>query len=262
MRRGRRGKAAPAFLGAAGFWLLGGGVAGAEGVPARASSYINPDVGLATANPDVSADSDCGNPDQVDVQRIRTTNVHNDACLFTANAPIGADESDVDAPASFQLLGVGSIVACPDPDAMGPKTARLRDTNGDGRNDLCSQSGFSRGVPTVIGSTTPDCSRPHLERRWSSSATIPTPTVASTRAWSATPSWSGSPSRESSQHGGGCHERVPASVPAGHVSFLPVGHRQQFCSPNGVRTRVSTLRGWCPRPLDDGAVTAWGLHAG
>ena len=23
-------------------------------------------------------------------------------------------------------------------------------------------------------------------------------------------------------------------------------------SPNGVRTRVSTLRGWCPRPLDDG----------
>ena len=28
-----------------------------------------------------------------------------------------------------------------------------------------------------------------------------------------------------------------------------------FCgSPNGVRTRVSTLRGWCPRPLDDGAM--------
>ncbi len=25
-------------------------------------------------------------------------------------------------------------------------------------------------------------------------------------------------------------------------------------SPNGTRTRVSTLRGWCPRPLDDGAV--------
>src|SRR3974390_2855717 len=24
-------------------------------------------------------------------------------------------------------------------------------------------------------------------------------------------------------------------------------------SPNGVRTRVSTLRGWCPWPLDDGA---------
>ncbi len=26
-----------------------------------------------------------------------------------------------------------------------------------------------------------------------------------------------------------------------------------FGSPNGIRTRVSTLRGWCPRPLDDGA---------
>ena len=25
------------------------------------------------------------------------------------------------------------------------------------------------------------------------------------------------------------------------------------CSPNGIRTRVFTLRGWCPRPLDDGA---------
>ena len=24
-------------------------------------------------------------------------------------------------------------------------------------------------------------------------------------------------------------------------------------SPNGIRTRVATLRGWCPRPLDDGA---------
>ena len=26
------------------------------------------------------------------------------------------------------------------------------------------------------------------------------------------------------------------------------------CSPNGIRTRAATLRGWCPRPLDDGAV--------
>src|SRR5580700_839835 len=26
-----------------------------------------------------------------------------------------------------------------------------------------------------------------------------------------------------------------------------------LCSPNGIRTRVATLRGWCPRPLDDGA---------
>ena len=27
--------------------------------------------------------------------------------------------------------------------------------------------------------------------------------------------------------------------------------------PNGTRTRVSTLKGWCPRPLDDGAVSEW-----
>ena len=26
-----------------------------------------------------------------------------------------------------------------------------------------------------------------------------------------------------------------------------------YRSPNGIRTRVSTLRGWCPWPLDDGA---------
>ena len=32
-------------------------------------------------------------------------------------------------------------------------------------------------------------------------------------------------------------------------------------SPNGVRTRVSTLRGWCPRPLDDGAAVLL-LHHG
>ena len=27
---------------------------------------------------------------------------------------------------------------------------------------------------------------------------------------------------------------------------------RELGSPNGIRTRVSTLRGWCPRPLDDG----------
>ena len=26
---------------------------------------------------------------------------------------------------------------------------------------------------------------------------------------------------------------------------------ERLCTPNGIRTRVSTLRGWCPRPLDD-----------
>ena len=33
----------------------------------------------------------------------------------------------------------------------------------------------------------------------------------------------------------------------------PPPTRASAGSPNGVRTRVSTLRGWCPRPLDDGA---------
>ncbi len=27
---------------------------------------------------------------------------------------------------------------------------------------------------------------------------------------------------------------------------------QNPCGPYGIRTRVSTLRGWCPRPLDEG----------
>jgi len=134
--------------GVLGVWLSGAGAAAAaEGVPARASSYIKADVGLSTFNPDVSADSDCGTPQQVDIQRVGTTNVHNDACLFTAEAPRNADESDVDAPASFQSLGVGFITACPDPDGGGAKTARLSDSDVDGRNDLCTQSGFqTRGT--------------------------------------------------------------------------------------------------------------------
>ena len=26
-------------------------------------------------------------------------------------------------------------------------------------------------------------------------------------------------------------------------------------TPNGIRTRAFTLKGWCPRPLDDGGLT-------
>lgn len=149
MRRSRTTKGLIMVAGAAGLLLGGAGAAAATpGVPARASSYINPDTGLATANPDVSANSECGTPQQVDIQRIGTTNVHNDACLFTAEARFGADESDVDAPASFQSLGTGSISACPDPDGtIGAKTASVKDTNGDGLNDLCTQSGYqSKGI--------------------------------------------------------------------------------------------------------------------
>ena len=28
--------------------------------------------------------------------------------------------------------------------------------------------------------------------------------------------------------------------------------RSVCCTPNGIRTRAATLKGWCPRPLDDG----------
>ena len=27
-----------------------------------------------------------------------------------------------------------------------------------------------------------------------------------------------------------------------------------WSTPNGIRTRAATLRGWCPRPLDDGGL--------
>ena len=27
-----------------------------------------------------------------------------------------------------------------------------------------------------------------------------------------------------------------------------------FRTPNGIRTRAATLKGWCPRPLDDGGM--------
>src|SRR5487761_979463 len=32
-------------------------------------------------------------------------------------------------------------------------------------------------------------------------------------------------------------------------------HQELRSTPNGIRTRAATLKGWCPRPLDDG-----GLH--
>jgi len=64
-----------------------------------------------------------------------TKNVHNDACFLK-------DGMKVDGPASFESRGVGFISACPDPDGGGTRTAVLSDQNGDGRNDLCFQSGY------------------------------------------------------------------------------------------------------------------------
>jgi hypothetical protein len=44
-----------------------------------------------------------------------------------------------------------------------------------------------------------------------------------------------------------------SSVPKLSQRWTPKRGPAQICSPNGIRTRVATLRGWCPRPLDDGA---------
>ncbi|CAN5256708.1 hypothetical protein BH24CHL10_BH24CHL10_08030 [soil metagenome] len=116
------------------------GQLGVEAAAASAASYINPDTGAATENPDVDPASECETPDQSDTQEVSPAgetinNVHNDACLF--------DESgiDVDAQVSFESSGVGVISACPDPDGDGPKTA----TN-DGTT--CTMSGFQEtGMP-------------------------------------------------------------------------------------------------------------------
>ena len=134
---------------AAGMLALTGGTAaqahhsyGAEAgsTSGRAASYVNPDTGAATANPDVDPTSSCFSSDQSDKQQFSdpgtaNRNVHNDACFLD-------DGIKVDGFASFESSGVGFISACPDPDGAGPKVAVLSDKNNDGRNDLCFQSGY------------------------------------------------------------------------------------------------------------------------
>jgi len=134
-----------------GSWNDGGGWNDGDGGRGgfRAASYINGDGG---ANPDVDPRSSCFNRDQFDRQRISTRasgnpgnrNVHNDACFLDKN------NDKADGPASFQSFGVGYISACPDPDGAGPKYAVLRDTNRDGRDDLCFQSGYQE---TLVSAT-------------------------------------------------------------------------------------------------------------
>ena len=112
----------------------------------RASSYINGDAGV---NADVDPNSSCYRPDQYDKQMFSdpastgpgNRNVHNDACFLDSNG------NKLNGPASFESSGVGLISACPDPDGLGPQTARLTDKNGDNRKDLCFQSAFqTRGI--------------------------------------------------------------------------------------------------------------------
>jgi hypothetical protein len=126
---------------------MSGPAVGGHNPPVRAVAYINPDIGLATFNPDVNPNSGCATPDSADVQTLSppgstANNVHIDACLFSSAAAPGANVSDVDTTATFELFGVGTISACPDPDGAGPKTAMRVDRNGDGNFELCHLSGF------------------------------------------------------------------------------------------------------------------------
>lgn len=127
---------AGAALAMAGASSAQAGILDDEPMPA---SYINPDTGMATENPDVDPGSECETPDQSDSQAVGdeaagTGNVHNDACLFDARG------GDVDAQVAFESDGVGIIFGCPDPDGDGPKTA----TNSADKT-RCVQSGFEVG---------------------------------------------------------------------------------------------------------------------
>jgi len=88
----------------------------------RPVAYVNPDKGMATENPNVTANSECETPTQSDTQPLGnegdgTGNVHVDACLF--------DDSGmrVDTQAAFTVSGTGTISGCPDPDKEGPQTS-------------------------------------------------------------------------------------------------------------------------------------------
>lgn len=129
-----------------------GGGDGSSSGPRRARSYINPDTGAATANIDVNPDSSCRNPDQYDMQKLSSPgttdrNVHNDACLYKGYYAYSTSDY-ADTTAAFESSGVGYISACPDPDGAGPKTSRTADRNGDGKADICFQSGYqTKGTP-------------------------------------------------------------------------------------------------------------------
>ena len=47
-------------------------------------------------------------------------------------------------------------------------------------------------------------------------------------------------------------EQATNPPPPEHGNPGDAGCSHVLSTPNGIRTRVATLRGWCPRPLDDG----------
>ena len=161
----RAGAALALLLGTAA--ISSGPVAAQEPAPADVVSYFNPDTGKPTENPDVEANSGCGDeagesPDQDDSQAVvtdpMTDNVHTDGCIFDDGG------ARIDVQAAFEVSGVGTIFACPDPDGMDEpgmevddKTATL--SNGD---TLCVLSGYEdandeyhvRTVSDVAGTQT------------------------------------------------------------------------------------------------------------
>ena len=38
------------------------------------------------------------------------------------------------------------------------------------------------------------------------------------------------------------------------LAVLRLAVLTHYRTPNGIRTRAATLKGWCPRPLDDGGM--------
>ena len=130
-----------------------GGYDGRDGDNFRAVSYINGDAGK---NADVDPNSSCFNPDQYDMQAFSSAasgnpgnnNVHNDACFLDDRGnKVGKNIG-----ASFQSSGTGYISACPDPDGAGTVAfSRLRDLNGDGRNDSCFQSSYQENPALAAG---------------------------------------------------------------------------------------------------------------
>ena len=153
-RRGATGMLSAVLLvGLALPWTAAGAESAQDSKDLRAVSYINPDK-TENPNPDVARRSGCDRPDQYDPQQVSSQatpgerNVHNDACLLLG---FGEDATPFDGRVTFESSGVGLIFACPDPDEQtltnGPKTAELRDTDGDGRPDMCLQTGYqSKGA--------------------------------------------------------------------------------------------------------------------
>ncbi len=146
------GTLAASATGASAYGSYGGYDGGDGGDNFKAVSYINGDAGK---NADVDPNSSCFRPDQYDMQAFSSAasgnpgnnNVHNDACFLDDRGnKVGQGIG-----ASFQSSGTGYISACPDPDGAGPEFSRLRDLNGDGRNDSCFQSSYQDNPNLAAG---------------------------------------------------------------------------------------------------------------